>query len=117
SVAFNVQPRANGQVLVGSTRQFGREDAEVEEGIMGRMMARAREFMPGLAELAIVRAWTGLRPATPDKLPLIGPSLSDERVIIAAGHEGLGITTAPGTGRLVADRVLGRASAIDPTPY
>jgi glycine/D-amino acid oxidase-like deaminating enzyme len=117
SVAFNVQPRITGQVLIGSSRQYGAEDPPVEAAMLGRMLARAREYMPGLADLLVIRCWTGFRAATPDKLPLIGPSPEHERVLLATGHEGLGITTALATGRLIADRIAGRPSAIPVAPY
>ena len=73
--------------------------------------------MPGLAALSAIRSWTGFRAATPDKLPLIGPVPGDERLYLATGHEGLGITTSMATGKLVADRILGRAPAIPAEPY
>ncbi|HEY7115542.1 MAG TPA: FAD-dependent oxidoreductase [Tepidisphaeraceae bacterium] len=108
SVAFNVQPRKTGQLLIGSSRQYGSEDPAIDHAILGRMIERAVEYMPGLAGLSAIRAWTGFRPSTPDKLPLIGPSEADGRLILASGHEGLGITTSLGTGRRVADNVVGR---------
>jgi glycine/D-amino acid oxidase-like deaminating enzyme len=117
SVAFNVQPRRTGQILIGSSRQYGNEDQAVEQGMLTTMMERAVEFMPGIAGLSAIRAWTGFRAATPDKLPLIGPSLTDASVWLASGHEGLGITTSLGTAALLADSFIGRAPAIAATAY
>lgn len=117
SVAFNVQPRSTGQVLVGSTRQFGKDSDEIDHAILKRMCERAFEYMPGLRNLFVSRTWTGHRPSTPDNLPYIGPIAEQKSVIAAAGHEGLGITTSLGTAELVADHILGRRSTIDPTPY
>src|SRR5579863_5773649 len=54
SVAFNVQPRRTGQVLIGSSRQYGAEEPEVDAPILGRMLRRAQEYMPGLAGLVSV---------------------------------------------------------------
>src|ERR1022692_2668169 len=71
SVAFNAQPRRTGQVLLGSSRQFGSETAAIESHMLARMLQRAEEYMPGLADLIAIRTWTGFRAATPDKLPLI----------------------------------------------
>src|SRR5947207_1609329 len=51
SVAFNAQPRRTGQVLLGSSRQFGREGREIEAPMLGRMLRRCVEYMPGLADL------------------------------------------------------------------
>jgi glycine/D-amino acid oxidase-like deaminating enzyme len=117
SVAFNVQPRKTGQVLIGSSRQFDAEDTGVDQPILNRMLQRALEYMPGLGELSATRTWTGHRAATPDKLPLIGPSRESPRVWLATGHEGLGITTALGTGRLLADLLLERPTEIPAAPY
>ena len=117
SVAFNAQPRATGQVLIGSSRQFGVTHSTVDAPILRRMLQRALEYMPGLARLSAIRAWTGFRAATEDKLPLIGPCPSRENVYLATGHEGLGITTSLGTARLLADMILGRRPAIAPEPY
>jgi glycine/D-amino acid oxidase-like deaminating enzyme len=117
SVAFNVQPRKTGQVLIGSSRQYDSEDTAVNQPILDRMLRRALEYMPGLKNIMATRVWTGHRPATPDKLPLIGPSIESDRVWLATGHEGLGITTALGTGRLVADLLLGRQTEIPAAPY
>jgi D-hydroxyproline dehydrogenase subunit beta len=117
TVAFNVQPRQNGQLLIGSSRQFGVQGREVEQGIMARMFERATEYLPALPTLSIERTWTGFRSATPDKLPLIGPLIKDETVFLATGHEGLGITTSLATGQLLADLIAGRTPAIPIAPY
>ena len=117
SVAFNIQPRKNGQMLIGSSRQYEAEATKVDQHILERMLERAFEYLPGLAQLCSIRAWTGHRAATPDKLPLIGPSVEHERIWLATGHEGLGITTSLGTGRLVADLLVGRPSGIPAEPY
>jgi glycine/D-amino acid oxidase-like deaminating enzyme len=117
SVAFNVQPRPTGQVLIGSSRQFDDSTTEVNWNILGRMIARAREYMPALAELSAIRIWTGFRAATPDKLPLIGPHPDYKRVYLAAGHEGLGISTSLGTAEVLVDRILNRPPTIPFEPY
>ena len=116
SVAFNVQPRRTGQLLIGSSRQYGNDDPCVDRFILSRMIERAQSYMPRIAELSSIRVWTGFRAATPDKLPLIGPT-DEPGVFLAMGFEGLGITNAPGAARLLLDHLLGQASAIDPTPY
>ena len=117
SVAFNIQPRATGQILLGSSRQFGVDSNEVDYAILRRMAVRAFEYMPKLQKLLAIRVWTGFRPATPDNLPYIGKLSEHENIYAAAGHEGLGITTSLATGALVADAILGRESAIPIEPY
>lgn len=122
SVAFNAQPRSTGQLLIGSSRQYADGDSAIDHAVLAKMLQRAVEFLPGLARLSALRAWTGFRPATPDKLPLIGPIVSgrmeDNRgPYLATGHEGLGITTSLATAKLLVDGMLGRASAIERGPY
>lgn len=117
SVAFNIQPRITGQILIGSSRQFDAEDKAIDYGILQRMMKHAFTFMPKLSDLAAVRIWTGFRPATLDNLPYIGQHPNFENVYLATGHEGLGITTSLGTAELIADEIFGRESKIDRKPY
>lgn len=117
SVAFNIQPRQTGQLLIGSSRQYDVEDSAVDVSLLSRMLARALEYLPGLGKLSSLRAWTGFRAATPDKLPLIGPDGENERLYLATGHEGLGITTSLGTARLLVDQIMNRTPAIPVGPY
>jgi glycine/D-amino acid oxidase-like deaminating enzyme len=115
SVAFNVQPRRTGQLLIGSSRELVGWDPAINASLRARVLRRAREYLPGISALHAVRTWVGFRPATPDGLPLIGEW--ERGLFVAAGHEGLGVTTALGTGQLVADLALGRTPALDPTPF
>ncbi len=117
SVAFNVQPRLTGQVVIGSSRQYGSEDAAIEPHMLAAMLRRAVEYIPGIGQLSVIRSWTGFRAATADKLPLIGLCPGYKNVYLATGHEGLGITTSLGTARLLTDQVIGRESAIPRGPY
>ena len=117
SVAFNVQPRKTGQILIGSSRQYGRQDAAVNQEILSSMLQRAQLYMPKIAALNIVRIWTGFRAATPDKLPLIGPVQDDSTLFLATGHEGLGITTALATAELLACAFTGTNPPIPPEPF
>jgi glycine/D-amino acid oxidase-like deaminating enzyme len=117
SVAFNVQPRATGQLLVGSSRQVDVASRDVDPVILRQMLDRCRNYMPALAGVPAIRTWTGLRAATPDGLPLVGPWPEMPGVWLATGHEGLGITTSLGTAELVAHGLCGAATAIDPLPF
>jgi glycine/D-amino acid oxidase-like deaminating enzyme len=117
SVAFNLQPRITGQVLIGSSRELVGWDPSINRAILRRMLERAVTFVPALALASVIRVWTGFRPATPDKLPLIGPWDEARRVWLATGHEGLGITMALGTAHILADLIAGRNPQIDPLPF
>lgn len=116
SVAFNVQPRKTGQILIGSSRQYGDVSARVEPPMLRKMLERAVKYMPMVAELAVIRVWTGFRAATADKLPLIGPT-PENSVLLAMGFEGLGITNAPGAARLVLHHITRVEIALDPRPF
>ena len=117
SVAFNVQPRSTGQVLIGSSRELVGWDASLNHAILGRMLARAAQLMPALHDVSIIRTWTGFRPATPDKLPLIGRWDPVPGVWVAGGHEGLGITMSLATAEIIADQIAGRAPQVDAAPF
>jgi glycine/D-amino acid oxidase-like deaminating enzyme len=117
SVAFNAQPRKTGQVLIGSSRQFGVTEGTVEPAMLSAMLRRAVEYMPGISALSTLRTWTGFRAATPDHLPLIGRAPGFKNVWLATGHEGLGISTSLATAKLIADGILGRPGELRGDPY
>jgi len=117
SVAFNVQPRATQQVLIGSSRELVGWDESVNRDVVKAMVERAVEYMPRLAALSVLRVWTGFRPASRDNLPFIGRWQPIDGLWIAAGHEGLGITTSLATGELLADLIVARQPALDPGPF
>jgi glycine/D-amino acid oxidase-like deaminating enzyme len=117
SVAFNLQPRPTGQLLIGSSREFDTTDPAVNPAVMARMLQRALDYLPGLADLNAIRTWTGFRAATPDGLPLIGAHPDHPHLWLAVGHEGLGVTTAPATAQLLAAQIVGGSPLIDPAPY
>ncbi|ASN82775.1 NAD(P)/FAD-dependent oxidoreductase [Deinococcus ficus] len=112
SVAFNVQPRPTGQLLIGSSRQFGQTGPDVEWPLLQRMLRRAAAFLPALTKASALRVWTGQRCATPDHLPLIGPLPDRPDLLLAVGHEGLGITTALGTAELLLHHLTGRVTPL-----
>jgi glycine/D-amino acid oxidase-like deaminating enzyme len=116
SVAFNLQPRSTGQLLIGSSRQF-ESSREVELPVVERMLERAVSYVPALRNCVVTRIWTGFRAATPDGLPLIGPYPDLPGLILATGHEGLGITTSLATAKLVLQHVTGTKAEIAAEPY
>lgn len=118
SVAFNVQPRPTGQLLIGSSRQFDTTDPAVEMPVLAQMLKRAARYLPSLPGLNAIRAWTGFRAASPDGLPLIGQAGGDLRgVWLAVGHEGLGVTTSLATANLLAAQILNELPPIAADPY
>jgi glycine/D-amino acid oxidase-like deaminating enzyme len=106
-VALVAEPTASGTLLVGSSRQFVGFDRRVSWPVMRAVAARAIRFLPALAGVGVIRSYAGLRPWSPDHLPLVGPVARVPGFYLAAGHEGAGIGLAPITGRLIADWILG----------
>lgn len=117
SVSFNVQPRITGQVLIGSSRQPGVAARGIDAEILAAMLRSSLDYLPGIAHLSCIRVWTGVRAATPDGLPLIGPHPTLPGVWLVTGHEGLGITTSLATAKLLAAQITGRTPEIPVEPY
>lgn len=117
AVAANVQQVRNGNLLLGSTRQFAGFDLRVEPEVVRSVLARCARFVPAVRKLQAIRMWSGLRPYTPDLLPLIGASAAAPGVYFAAGHEGIGITEAPITGLLISQVILGQEPDLPLEPF
>ena len=117
SVAANIHPRATGQWLIGSSRQDGQADTQVSPVAVGAVLKSAIRLLPCLSGMNIIRTWAGMRPASPDGQPIIGAHPTRPGIWLAAGHEGLGVTTALASAELLKDLMLGKNPAIDPTPY
>lgn len=117
SVACNIQPRPTGQLFIGSSRQFNTVDPAVEPAVFTRMLKEAVSYFPALAKLNVIRAWTGFRAASPDGIPILGKHPHYHSIYLAVGHEGLGVTTATGSAKLIAAQLLGDHCPIDHTPY
>lgn len=101
AVAANVQQVKNGNLLLGSSRQFVGFDDSVDPRVLSIMMKRNLRFFPALTKVTAIRTWAGFRPYTPDLLPIISAAEEAPGLYIAAGHEGIGITEAPITGKLI----------------
>lgn len=98
------------KVRVAGTMGFGGIDESIDSvragGVLGGLPSYFTTW-PDLSEKP--EPWSGLRPMTPDGLPVIGPLPRQPRVLVATGHAMLGISLAPPTGRLIADMVTGQA--------
>ena len=81
------------------------------------ILAAARSFLAVPDDVRITETWRGLRPCTPDGLPIIGRPPPWENLVIAAGHAMLGLTLATATGRLVSDLITGSDPLVDPRPF
>jgi glycine oxidase len=99
-------PRGDGRYVLGATMEERGFDTTVTAGGVYELLREAGELVPGIAELEIEETLAGLRPATPDSLPLIGRR--DDGVWLATGHGRDGVLLAPLTGDLVAGALAGR---------
>lgn len=113
SIACNIQPRPTGQLFIGSSRQFNTTDPQVEPEVFSRMIKEAIDFFPQLAKVNVIRAWTGFRAATPDGIPILGKHPKFNSIYLALGHEGLGVTTAPASGKIIAAEILNLSVEIE----
>src|SRR6185436_1642398 len=74
-------------------------------------------YLPGLDEAKVIEVWRGLRPCTPDGLPIIGRAQHCDNLIIAAGHAMLGMSLGPITGKLVSQLAGGEKPQLDDRPF
>jgi glycine oxidase len=110
-------PRRDGRIIAGSTMEEAGYDKSVTLAGLARITRGAIEMVPGLGELRLRETWAGLRPATRDFLPVIGPSPSAENYLYATGHFRSGILLSAITGEIVADLVQGRKPPEDIAPF
>ena len=95
-------PRSDGTVVVGATVEERGFDTTVTAGAVYELLRDARRVVPGIAELELVEARAGLRPASPDNAPVVGAT-SVPGLVLATGHFRNGILLAPYTAAAVAD--------------
>ena len=103
-------------IRIGGAAEFAGLHAAPNYRRAEALLRLARRVLPGLGTSGGT-AWMGLRPATPDSLPVIGPSPSTPGLFYAFGHGHLGLTQSAPTGRAIADLVTGQAPAFDLAPF
>jgi glycine oxidase len=105
-------PRSSGKVLIGATVEDVGYDKSVDPATIHSLLNAAAKYLPDLASAPITQSWAGLRPGTPDGLPLVGPT-ETPGVFIASGHFRNGILLAPITAKIMANLVEGHPSPLD----
>ena len=108
AVAMVMGQTRSGNILLGSSREFLGFDTTVSPFVISRMVNRCLRFLPYLGDVHAIRTYAGLRPHTPDLLPIIGEAEAVEGFYVATGHEGEGITMGPITGKLISQIVTGQ---------
>jgi len=105
-----VVPRNNGRIVAGSTLENAGFEKYVTPAGLRQILDAAVELAPALSDAAVLETWAGLRPGTPDELPLLGPT-DLEGLLIATGHYRNGILLAPVTAKLIREWIVeGRTS-------
>jgi glycine oxidase len=105
-------PRNDGRILAGATVEYVGFDKHVTASGLEQLLSGALELAPGLASARVEESWAGLRPASPDHLPILGPT-DLEGLLVATGHFRSGIVLAPVTAQLVREWVTESRVSID----
>jgi glycine/D-amino acid oxidase-like deaminating enzyme len=109
-----LQPNADGTLLVGGSRQRVVTPEPEDPGVPQRLLREAIRLVPSLSEAAVLGAWWGIRPVTPDGRPVVGGV--GEGLTVATGHGSLGVILAAGTARLIAASLFDEPLPFDPQP-
>jgi glycine oxidase len=105
-------PRSDGRMLIGATSEEAGFDKRTVPETIQKLRQAALDLAPGLSEARILEAWAGLRPGTPDKLPILGATAMPG-YFVATGHFRDGILLAPVTAKVMSDVMTGRKTQID----
>ncbi len=106
-----------GRAIIGATIEDAGFDKTVHPSDIARLRSLAAALLPPLANAPQLEAWAGLRPATPDGLPLLGALPDQPNHFLATGHYRDGILLAPATARVMAQLLSGEAPSINLTPF
>jgi glycine oxidase len=108
---FYAIPRGDGRVTVGATVEHAGFDQSVEEEQLAGILRTAAQVLPEIEAASRLESWAGLRPGTPDDLPILGAAEADH-CWHATGHYRNGILLAPGTARVMAQAILGEPTDV-----
>jgi glycine oxidase len=105
-------PRNDGRILAGATVEYAGFDKRTTAGGIEKILSAAIDLAPGLADARIEETWAGLRPDSPDHLPILGPTDLDG-LLVATGHFRSGILLTPVTARLVREWITEQRVSVD----
>jgi sarcosine oxidase subunit beta len=109
------EPTEATNFLIGSSRRFVGMDTSCHIEVLQAMAQRAIRFFPVIKDIKIIRSYAGLRPFTPDHLPIISET-EVPGFYVAAGHEGDGIGLSLITGKLISQMICGEQPAVTTEP-
>ncbi|HWP42382.1 MAG TPA: glycine oxidase ThiO [Blastocatellia bacterium] len=116
SIRCYLVPRLDGRILIGATVEYTGYRKAVTAEAMRTLLGAAIEIVPALDSFEIEECWSGLRPDTPDHLPVLGPAGPDN-LVLATGHFRNGILLAPITAQLISDLIVGGRREEILTPF
>lgn len=116
-IGLSLGQTRSGNLLIGGSREFAGYHRDTTPEAVRAIAENAARLFPALRNVRIIRSFAGLRPYTPDGLPILGTAPGRPGLFIAAGHEGDGIALGPFTGRLMADELTGTAHGWDMKPF
>jgi glycine oxidase len=102
-----IVPRSDGRIVIGSTVEEAGFDKRTDPNVIRRLRQAAMDLIPALAQSRMLEAWSGLRPGTPDDLPILGTT-SIPGYFVATGHFRDGILLAPVTAQVMAQLIVGK---------
>jgi len=105
-------PRNDGRILAGATVEYAGFDKRTTAGGIEKVLSAAIDLAPGLADARIEETWAGLRPDSPDHLPILGPTDIDG-LLMATGHFRSGILLTPITARLIREWITEQRASVD----
>ncbi len=111
-----ITPR-DGTLRMSGTLELVNNDYSISPRRIDAIIKGGRAFMNVPEDFQYTELWRGLRPCTPDGVPIIGAPKKYSNLHIVTGHQMLGLQSGSGTGRLAADLVLGRTPIVDPNPF
>jgi len=109
-------PRSDGRIIIGSTLEDAGYNKQTDVNTVQKLFQAALQLVPALAHAKRHEDWAGLRPGTPDHLPILGETAT-AGYFVASGHYRDGILLAPVTAQLMTDVILHRASAYNLSPF
>ena len=114
---FYLIPRRDGYLLAGSTVEDAGFNKLVTPEAKNMLSNQAKKILPQLKNIPLLKHWSGLRPATPGNLPVIGAHPYLKNLYINSGHFRYGVTMAPGSAEILLNEILKRPQPFDTTPY
>lgn len=114
---FYLIPRDDGHILAGSTLEDAGFDKSTSEEVRDKLHANATNLLPQLAQAELVKHWAGLRPGSPGNIPIIARHPQIENLYLNSGHFRYGVTMAPASSRILANRIFRREQPFDVSAY